>query len=472
MNLSGKIARNTIIHLGGKVAGLIFGLVALAMMTRYLGQTGFGYYTIIIAFLQFFGILVDFGLTLTTVQLISEPNRDISKTMNSLISLRWISAAIFLALAPIVIWFFPYPEQVKFGAIIGVLSFFFIAIFQTLTPLFQLKLKMTQVTIAEVFGKVVMVLGVWASVYWDLGLYWILTAISLGSFLNMFVAWYFSRSEVAWSWKIDTSVWKEAWHRTWPIALSITFNLLYLKTDAIILSYFRSPEDVGLYGASYRIIDILTMLPAVFMSIVLPVATRMFVEKKIVDLKELLQKAFSALMIIGVPIVLGGILLARKLMVFVAGAEFAESGEILKILLLASFAIFVTTLSGYAIVALNKQKIMLWGYLTAAILTMIGYFYAIPIYGYWGAAWMTVFSEVFIMVWTLVVVWQTIKFFPKLKILGQSFMASSFMCLALLQVPSWPLWALLLIAVVVYFPVLYVLGGLKKETLKEIITIK
>jgi O-antigen/teichoic acid export membrane protein len=49
-----------------------------------LGQTGFGQYTTITTFLSIFAILADFGLTLVTAQMISQPNIDEKKILNNL----------------------------------------------------------------------------------------------------------------------------------------------------------------------------------------------------------------------------------------------------------------------------------------------------------------------------------------------------------------------------------------------------
>ena len=71
MSLTRRVAHNTIIQTIGKAISTMLGILVVALMTRYLGQRGFGQYSTIIAFLQIFGILVDFGLTLITVQMIS-----------------------------------------------------------------------------------------------------------------------------------------------------------------------------------------------------------------------------------------------------------------------------------------------------------------------------------------------------------------------------------------------------------------
>ncbi|MBT5337829.1 flippase [Candidatus Falkowbacteria bacterium] len=472
MSLDKQIAKNTVIHLAGKLISLILGLVAIAVMARYLGQEGFGYYITVTAFLQFFGILVDFGLTLTTVQMISKPGVNISRTMNSIISFRVITAFCFLLLAPILIWFFPYNIFIKLGVIITVASFFCITIIQTLTGVFQQKLKMFKLTLAEVIGRVVFVALVVLAAWLGKNIYWIFGAMSIGSIVNLVIVFLYSKKYIKWRLEFDFTIWKELISKTWPIALSISFNLIYLKMDIIILSLFRSQGEVGLYGATYRVVDILTMLPAVFMGIVLPIATKYYLEKNKKELRAILQKSFDALMIFAVPITIGTFVIAEKIMIFIAGAEFIPSGEILKVLILASCAIFATSLFAYAVVAVNRQKTMMWGYLTVAVLTLVGYFIFIPKYGYWGAAWMTVFSEALIMIWTAVLIYRAIKFFPSLKTFLKTIPAAIIMSGVLYSVRSWHVLILLMIAGVVYFGFLYLFGGIRKETIQEFVKLK
>ena len=84
MKLSAQVAYNTMIQIIGKVISTILGLVAIAIMARYLRETGFGQYTTIITFLSFFGIMADFGLTLITSQMMSQPQANQEKLLNNL----------------------------------------------------------------------------------------------------------------------------------------------------------------------------------------------------------------------------------------------------------------------------------------------------------------------------------------------------------------------------------------------------
>ena len=52
MSFTRKIAWNTAVQFGAKLAGLAVGLVTIGFLTRYLGVEGYGEYTTIIAFVE------------------------------------------------------------------------------------------------------------------------------------------------------------------------------------------------------------------------------------------------------------------------------------------------------------------------------------------------------------------------------------------------------------------------------------
>ncbi|MFA5413693.1 MAG: flippase [Patescibacteria group bacterium] len=472
MSLTRQVAHNMIYQVGGKILSTILGLAALAMMTRYLGQDGYGGYTTIVSFLQFFGILVDFGLTLTTVQMISEPNADLNKITSNIFTLRFFSAVIFLGIAPLFVLFFPYSATLKIGVAITSFSFLFIALNQVLIGLFQKNLRMEKVAIAENIGRVVLVAGVATAIYLKAGLLAIMLTVILGSFANFLVNFLFSLKYVRIKFVFDWPIWKEIYRRSWPIGLSIVFNLIYLKADVIILSLFQSQATVGLYGASYRVLDVLTTLPMMFAGLILPVLTSSWAEKNLERFSRLIKKSFDFLMIVIVPIIFGTMLLGERIMSAMAGEDFKSSGVILKILILAAGAIFVGTLFGHVIVAIKKQKQMIWGYASVAFLSLAGYVIFIPLYTYWAAAWITFFSEGAIALLTFFVVWKNTRLIPSGKVLGKSILASLFMSAAIYFLIDMNLLLLIFLGAAIYFTMLYLLRGYNKETVIEILKLK
>ncbi len=472
MSLTKKIAYNTLIQYIGKVVTTILGILVVALMTRYLGKDGFGQYITVTAFLAFFGIIVDFGLSLTATRTLGKPGIDADKYMSNMMTIRLLSSFIFMGLAPLVVWFFPYAIEVKWGVLIVTWSFFFISVNNILASVFQKELKMFIYTLAEVAGRIILLSGIAIAMYFKLGIYNIFLMITLGSFTHMIISFVAATRYVKFRVRFNWDVWKEILKKSWPIAISISCNLLYLKTDTIILSLVRPEADVGLYGAAYRVVDILTMLPSLFMGLVLPIFTTYWIQKNHFKLRSLVQMAFDAMIVIALPIVLGTLVIGEKIMTLIAGQEFIISGDILKILIFAVGAIFIGTLFGYSVVGINKQKKMIWGYLSVAIVTLIGYIILIPIYGYWAAAILTLVSEALIAIITAIIVTRTIKFFPSLKVFSKALLAAVIMGGVLYLLQDLNVILLLVIAIIIYFVLLILFKAVKKETIRELMSLK
>jgi O-antigen/teichoic acid export membrane protein len=465
--LSSKVAYNTIVQIIGKTIATVLGLVAIAIMARYLREIGFGQYTTIITFLSFFGIIADFGLTLITSQMISQPGNNQTALLNNLFSLRLISAVFFLGLAPLIVLFFPYEPIIKLGVAVTVLSFFFTALNQILVGFFQKNLTMTIVAIAEVVSRIILLGGVVITAYLNLGLLSIMVATVIASLVSFIMHYWFSRRFIKIDWQIDLTVWREIIKKSWPLGLTIFFNLIYLRADIFILSLLKSQADVGLYGATYKVIDVLTTLPFMFAGLILPILTLEWASKNFLKFNQVLQKSFDAMIILAIPLIVGAQFTAKPLMLLIAGKDFSQSGNILKILILAIGFIFIGCLFAHAVIALDKQKNIIGAYIFTAVTSLIGYLIFIPRFSYYGAAWVTVYSELAIAVFSLYIIVKYSGFRPNFKVFLKSLAAALIMGLSVyLLIDKINLIFIILLAGLIYFIGLYLLKGIDKEDLK------
>lgn len=472
MSLTKKIAINTIIQTTGRASALLLGLIFIAMTARYLGREGYGNFTTVMVFVQFFGIIADLGLSVILLQMISEVGADKSKVFSNIFTFRFFTALILLSSAPLIVLFFPYPKIVKLGVILISGSVFCHSLNQLLFALFQKELKMMITSLAEVISRVIwIVLGVTA-IYFNFNLYFILLAITSGNFVSLLINYCYSRKFIKLKFSFDWPLWRKIFKRTWPVALAIIFNLIYLRADTLILSLFKSQSTVGLYGAAYQVIDVLVVFPLMFMGLIMPIMSERWSTKNKEGFKDSLQKAFDSIIIFIVPLVVGTWFLADKVMTVVGGSEFILSGSILRILVFGCAAVSLGTVFGYAIIAIGKQKKTIWIYALSAITTLVGYLIFIPKYSYYGAAGMTVYSEFLVLLLTSVMLWHLVKVRPGFKVLFKSILASLVMGVLLYFIQTWNLVLVLALAVVVYFTILYLLKGFSREMVKEVISLR
>ena len=427
MNISGKVAYNTIIQIISKIISIVLGIIVVAIMTRHLGKSGFGEYTIIITFLSFFAIIADFGITLVTAQMISETDVDENKILNNLFGLRLVSAIIFLGIAPIMVIFFPYSYDIKLGVAITSFAFLFIALNQVLVGLFQKKLSMGIVAIAEVVSKIVLIIAVIVAVKFNFNLIGILIATVLANAISFLIHFIFSRKFAIIKMQFDFKIWKKILKRSWPLAITIALNLIYLKADILILSLVKNQSDVGIYGVAYKMIDVLITIPFMFAGIILPIITVNWAKQNLRCFKKVIQRSFDFMVMLLVPIIIGTQFVANEIINIIAGKEFANSGYVLKILSIAAGMIFLGCIFSHVIVAINKQKKIIKAYVFTSITALIGYLIFIPKFSYIGAAWVTVYSEIIIALASIYYVWKFTNFFPNMKMLWKSLFSSFIM---------------------------------------------
>lgn len=464
-NLPAKIAYNTLIQFIAKIFTTLLGLAAIAVITRYLGAAGFGQYTTVVTFLSFFAVMADWGLTLVTVQMINRPDLPSEKTLNNLFSFRLVLAVLFLGLAPLAALLFPYEAAIKIAISLAVFSSLFTILNQIFVGLLQTKLWMDKAALAEIASRLVLLAGTGAAVYFKTGLNGIIIAGALASFANLALHYFFSSRFIRPRWQFDFDLWKKIISHSWPLAVTIILNLMYLRTDILVLSLLKTPREVGIYGAAYRVIDVATALPFMFAGVILPLLTSAWAAGEKEKFKKILLKSLEVLAILAFPLAVGTQFVAGRLMVLVAGPEFAAAGPVLKLLIWGAMFIFLGCIFSHAVIALDKQKKIILAYLFTALSSVAGYLIFIPKYSYTGAAWVTIYSEFFIAAASFWLVYRLLKFSPNFLILGKSLLASLVMGAALYFLKEINLFLLIAGGATVYFISLYALGGISRQDL-------
>jgi len=105
MGFWSKITLNILASSAGRIVGGFLALVSVGLITRSLGRGGFGEYSTIIAYLSTFQILADLGLySLLTKEISQYPEKE-KELVGNYFTLRLFTAAFFLFLAVVFIFF-------------------------------------------------------------------------------------------------------------------------------------------------------------------------------------------------------------------------------------------------------------------------------------------------------------------------------------------------------------------------------
>lgn len=469
MSAAKRVFRHTLIQLVSRTLGTALGLLAIGIMTRELGTFGFGAYTTVTAYLGVFAILADFGISTTLVAMLSEKDAEEPSLIKNALGMRLALTGGILSLAAAIGWFLPYSTEIKIGIIAMIVSFLAIGLNQTQIAVFQRHLRMDRPAIAEVTGRLLLVIGVFWAARVHAGLFGMIAAVIAANIVQTILAAIFIRG-LAPIWPAaNPQIWKKIFVRAWPIGASIALTLIYLRADTLILSLTRSQSEVGIYGAAYRVVDVLTVIPMLFMGVVLPFLSNTWSFGDRERFSRVLGRALDALSLAAAPLALGTLALGPDLLALVAGEPFRESGEVLRVLIFGVAAIFVGAAFTHSIVAIGAQKRMIPLLAANAFVSLALYLIYIPRYGLWAAALVTLFSELFATASAYFVARRFSGIKISLRTPALSVVSAAIMAVLLFFVPTFPLALKIILGALVYGAAAILLRAVSLNTVRELL---
>jgi O-antigen/teichoic acid export membrane protein len=234
-----------------------------------------------------------------------------------------------------------------------------------------------------------------------------------------------------------------------PFAI-ITFTIVAAKDlDTVLLSLWRTPEEVGWYKAAYNLIFKLLFIRSALLSTLTPQMSRYYgISKNRVA--KTFNSSFKILWAFSFPVAVGTTLLAEPLIIWLYTDEYAKSVLVLAILIWALPFLNLSSLCGSVTTATDKERKAVRVYTIAALLNLLTNLIAIPIWGYIGAAVSTVLTEIV----TLVIFYSILHHeFPLTDLkntLWKPLIAGLIMGGAILLVQPRPLFITIAIGIVVY----------------------
>lgn len=421
MSYTRKVAYNTVAQMAGKVIGVGISLVTIATLFRYLGVEGVGKYTTVFAFVAFFAVFADFGLQWTLIrELAIQKNKN--KVFQNIFTLRLIVALLIHILAFGLAWFFNYPVDVKWGIGIISLSWFFTTINSVFVGVFQSNYRLDKSVSTDVLGRAVIYLLILLATTYNLGFTIVLISYVAGTIVNFVANMLLVRKYVTLGFGRDTSYWPTIIRQAFPIGVVLVFHFIYFKIDSLMLSWMKGMVDVGIYGTSYKLLEVLDSLPVMFLGASFPLMTKYVMEKDN-RLNSAFQKQFDFLALVGFPVLVGTYILARPIIDFIGGrsGEFtntatvtflnqpATSVTVLQILVFVIGISFFSNLYAYLIVSMGKQKSMVLPTIGFAVINIILNLILIPAASYIGSSFATLMTELVVLVATIYIANKYIK---------------------------------------------------------------
>ncbi|MFX0135992.1 MAG: oligosaccharide flippase family protein, partial [Candidatus Hodarchaeota archaeon] len=189
-----------------------------------------------------------------------------------------------------------------------------------------------------------------------------------------------------------------------PALPTLLSSWFFTYVDRYFISYYSGTGEVGIYSLAYT----LGSLPMFFVSplgtVLFPVLSKLWDEKKYVEGKRKVQSSMFAFLIFGIPFLVIIFFFSKSLLTFIsANSEFGVQGRwITPIVALSHIFFGLIYLLNYFYYSIKKTYYITIIFVIGAAINFITNLWFVPKYGSLGAAVTTLLSFVLMFIITLV----------------------------------------------------------------------
>ena len=155
--------------------------------------------------------------------------------------------------------------------------------------------------------------------------------------------------------------WTPILRQTIPFAVAAAASALFFRVAVVEMSLLSTEEQTGLFGASFRVVEVLSVLPALAVSAIFPVLSRRAVAPgEESRLAAAVERTLSACAAAGGFLALALALGAPAVIWVVAGDGFDGAIPVLRVQGLALAASFVAAPWAFALLSLGHERTLMW----------------------------------------------------------------------------------------------------------------
>jgi O-antigen/teichoic acid export membrane protein len=393
-------------------------LVALTLLSRYLGPHRFGQYQLVIAFLTLVNVS-DLGVTTIAVRHLSTSQRDPEELMGNVLTVRTMLALVSAALAIGISQAVGYSYEIRMAIAVASLSFPLMILSGSYNATFAANLRMEYAALGNI-AQAVVGLGAMAIVVMQGGgLIRLVVAYDLGILANSVVCLYFARHFVRPRFHFDFHYSKQVLLESLPLGMAVLVITAYGRIDMLLLKAFTDSDSVGYYGFAYRVVDLAFPLSFFFVGSVYPLLSGYHTEREHAQFRRLYQRSHDVLSLIGMTLVTGLILFAAPIVRLVGGEDYAAAVTSMQVLSMAVALIWLSNLVDHGLIAIGRQGALLWIACLGLAVNVGVNLVLIPIYGKEGAAAATVITEAAVLLPALFILSRYIGAAPSFWVAGR-----------------------------------------------------
>lgn len=157
----------------------------------------------------------------------------------------------------------------------------------------------------------------------------------------------------------------------------LVFYIFYW-TDSLMIGYFKSTTEVGIYNAAIPIAFLLSLAPELFITLLFPIINKEYANNNISIITNLSKQIGKWILIINIPIFLIMVFFPEQIINIFFGKEYLSASIPLIFLLIGNFVASLLTISNRLLLMAGKTKTLLADLVLTCILNFFLNLWLIP----------------------------------------------------------------------------------------------
>ena len=443
------------------------------LIARYLGVSDYGIFGFAVSLTAIFCILQDLGIGTHILRSISADPSLTDRYMGNGFTIRFLLSLVYLVVIYIILLILGASYYTTVITMLFALEDAIVGFNGLHNNGFQAFQKLKHQAKVNIFINISLLLLVILVIYLDLRLFGIACAYLLAYAMGfVFTVILFHRHIAQPKLRFEPDFAKYLIICGLPFALSYVFYTIYYQIDIVMLTQMVGSYATGMYTATYKLINVLTLFYSIYTAVIFPVMSKLYTSEKEL-LRLSFEKSIKYLLLITLPVSLGMTFYATDIIVLIYGTQYVDSDAILRVLIWTISFLFVNGACCSALNASHKEVSVTKIYILAAIFNICVNFILIPKYSYIGASAATVLSDILICILCFYVLKQIDQLPNKRLILDiVKIIAATGVLGIALYILNISMWLAIPVGIVIYFVVIFLLRTIDdddKNVIRQII---
>jgi O-antigen/teichoic acid export membrane protein len=391
-----SVVRGTAWRVSAYVVGVLLTGAASILLLRYLGVDDFGRYATVMAIVAIVGGVSDAGLTIVgTRELARRPKGSPRiELLGQLIGMRMVFTPIGVALGVGFAALAGYDGELVVGTALAGAGLVVVNTQATLMGLLPVELRNLRLAIADTVRNLITTTVIAGLVVAGASLVAFFAGQIVVGVLLLAVTPLIVRREWLSRPRFALEAWRTLLGKALAVAVAYTLGLVYFRLLLIMLSLVSVDREIGLFGTSLRIYELLVGIPVLVLGVALPVLSAAASQAERFRY-QLLRVSEGALLLATVTAAGTG-LAAEPIVTLLGGEAYRDAAPVLQVHIAGFVPMFLANVCATTLVAIDRQRsLILLNGLALAFLLLIGAL-LVPAHDAIGAAAAAAIGEAFL----------------------------------------------------------------------------